>query len=141
MRTSSRQRAWALSDPRLSSPAKMRKRCFYDQWKFGSICGSLSPFPTHLSLITNINPFATLSRIKCVRYIFIKKCVRSFIEVIFIVDYVSACICICMWLYNTWIPTISLSLSLSLSIRPYWPLHLAGLLGMVVFFFVIVACI
>ena len=33
---------------------------------------------------------------------FIKKCVRSFIEVVIIVDYVSAyiCICICMRLYN-----------------------------------------
>ena len=56
--------------------------------------------PTHVSHITNINPFATLSRIKCERYIFLKNCVRSFI----IVDYVSACICICivvLWLYNT----------------------------------------
>ena len=35
------------------------------------------PSPTHLSHITNINPFATLSRIKCERYIFLKKCVRS----------------------------------------------------------------
>ena len=29
MRTSSRQRAWALSDPRLSKPAKMRNKCCY----------------------------------------------------------------------------------------------------------------
>ena len=39
---------------------------------------SLSPSPTHLSHTTNI----ILSRIKCERYIFIKKCVRSFIEVL-----------------------------------------------------------
>ena len=35
------------------------------------------PSPTHLSHITNITPFATLSRIKCEGYIFLKKCVRS----------------------------------------------------------------
>ena len=29
LRTSSRQRAWALNDPRLSSPARMRKKCCY----------------------------------------------------------------------------------------------------------------
>ena len=38
---------------------------------------SLSLSPAHLSDTTSI----TLSRIKCERYIFIKKCVRSFIEV------------------------------------------------------------
>ena len=38
---------------------------------------SLSPSSTHLSHTTNI----TLSRIKCERYIFIKKCLRSFIEI------------------------------------------------------------
>ena len=68
---------WALSDRRLSSPARMRKKCCYGQRNLGSICSSLSPSPTHLSHITNINPFATLSRIKCERYIFLKKCVRS----------------------------------------------------------------
>ena len=35
------------------------------------------PSPTHLSHITNITPSATLSRIKCERYIFLKKCFRS----------------------------------------------------------------
>ena len=47
----------ALSDPRLSSPARMRKKCCYDQKNFGSICSSLSPSPIHLSHTTNINPF------------------------------------------------------------------------------------
>ena len=80
VRTSSGQRAWVLSDPRLSSPAKMRKkRCYGREKNFGSICGSLSPSPTHLSHITNINPFATLSRIKCDRYIFYKE-VCSFVH-------------------------------------------------------------
>ena len=46
-------------------------------------------------------PKSTFSRIKCERYIFIKKCVRSFIEVVIIVDYVSAYICLFMRLYNT----------------------------------------
>ena len=55
----------------------------------------------HLQLTSHTQPTSTLSRIKCERYIFIKKCVRSFIEVVIIVDYVSAYICICMWLYNS----------------------------------------
>ena len=42
--------------------------------------------PTHLSHTTLSQPF----QIKRERYIFLKKCVRSFI----IVDFVSACICI-----------------------------------------------
>ena len=57
VRASGRQRAWALSDPRLSNPAKMRKKSCYGQKNFGSICSSLSPSPTHLSHTTNINPF------------------------------------------------------------------------------------
>ena len=56
VRTSSRQRAWALSDPRLSSPARIRKKCCYGQKNLGSICSSLSPSLTHLSHTTNINP-------------------------------------------------------------------------------------
>ena len=48
---------WALSEPRLSSPDKMRKKCCYGQQNLGSICSSLSPSPTHLSHITNINTF------------------------------------------------------------------------------------
>ena len=63
-------------DPRLSSPDRVRKKCCYGQKNLGSICSSLFPSPTHLSHTTNINPFATLSRIKWERYIFIKKRVR-----------------------------------------------------------------
>ena len=85
----------ALSDPRLSSPARMRKKYCY-QKNFGSICGSLSTSPTHLSHITNINPYATLSWIKCEKYIFLKKCVRSFIEVR---HYVWLCLCLHMHVY------------------------------------------
>ena len=77
--------------PTVEQPSRMRKKCCYGQRNLGSICGSLSPSPTHLSHITNINPFATLSRTKCERYIFIKKRVRSFIEVVMFL-LTSACI-------------------------------------------------
>ena len=86
--------------PRLSSTARMRKKCCYGQKNFGSICGSLSPSPTQLSHATNINPFATLSRIKCERYIFIKKCVRSFIEVRTLLLTMFLPIVV-LWIYNT----------------------------------------
>ena len=75
---------WALSDPRLSNPAKMRKKYC------GSICSSLSPSPVHLSHTTNI----TLSRIKCERYIFYK-------EVCSFVHWSRRCVwlCFCIYLY------------------------------------------
>ena len=71
VRTSPRQRAWALSDPWLSNPTKMRKKY---SWV------NIAVYP-RLQLISHTQPTSTLSRIKCERYIFIKKCVRSFIEV------------------------------------------------------------
>ena len=40
-----------------ATPDKMRKKCCYGQKNLGSICGSLSPSPTHFSHTTNINPF------------------------------------------------------------------------------------
>ena len=64
-----------LSDPQLSSPARMRKKCCYGQKNFGSICSSLSRSPNHLSHTWNI----TLLRIKCERYIFYKE-VCSFVH-------------------------------------------------------------
>ena len=94
LRASGRQRAWALSDPWYSSPAKTRKKCCYVKRNFGSVCSSLSLSPPHLSHITNSNPFATLSRIKCERYIFYKE-VCSFVHWSrHYVDYVSAYSCI-----------------------------------------------
>ena len=60
---------------RLLQPS-MRKKSTQEK-KFGLNNTTLSPSPTNLSHTTNI----TLSRIKCGRYIFIKKSVRSFIEV------------------------------------------------------------
>ena len=56
----------------------MMKKCCYGREKnFGSICSS--PFSISNSPLTHNQhqPF----QIKCERYIFIKKCVRSFIEV------------------------------------------------------------
>ena len=57
--------------PTVEQLNRMRKKCCYGQEKFRSICRRLSPSPTPLSHITNINPFATFSRIKCERYIFL----------------------------------------------------------------------
>ena len=92
-----RLRACSPQWPPVEQPNRMRKRCCYGQKNLRSICSSLFPSPTHLSHITYINPFATLSRIKCEWYIFLKKCVRSFI----IVDYVSVYSCICVCGYTT----------------------------------------
>ena len=75
-----------------ATPARMRKQCCYGQKNLGQYV-AVCP---RLQLTFNIQPISTLSRIKCERYIFIKKCVRSFIEVVIIVDYVSAYI---MYMY------------------------------------------
>ena len=57
--------------PTVEQPGQDEKKVLLGQYS------SLSPSSAHLSYTTNI----TLSRIKCERYIFTKKCVRSFIEV------------------------------------------------------------
>ena len=41
-------RGLGLSGPTVEQPSRMRKKCCYGQKKFGSICSSLSPSPTHL---------------------------------------------------------------------------------------------
>ena len=71
-----REWAWALRTP-VEQPNRMRKKCCYHTEELGVNMWQSVPFPIHLSHITNINPFATLSRIKCERYIFLKKCVCS----------------------------------------------------------------
>ena len=107
--------------PRLSSPARIRKKCCYGQKNLGQYV-SVCP---RLQLTSHTQPTSTLSRIKSERYIFIKKCVRSFIEVVIIVDYVSAyiyiyvyvlciCMCSCMWLYNTVIQIVVGTLGMTL---------------------------
>ena len=58
-------------------PSRMRRKWCYNTEELGVNMWQSVQSPTHLSHITNINPFATLSRIKCEKYIFIKKCVRS----------------------------------------------------------------
>ena len=65
----------AISDPRLSNPAKMRKKCCYGRRRTWGQNSSLSPSPTHLSHTSNI----TLSRIKCERLFFYKE-VCSFVH-------------------------------------------------------------
>ena len=85
--------------PGWETPAKMRKKCCYGQKNLGKY-SSLSLSPAHLSHITNI----TLSRIKCERFIFKKKCIRSFNEVRHYVWLCSAYIC--MWVYNNMHPTL-----------------------------------
>ena len=81
----------ALSDPRLSNPTKMRKKCCYGRRRTWGQYSSLSPSPAHLSHTTTI----TLSRIKFEKLYFYKE-VCSFVDwssyIMF--DYVSACICI-----------------------------------------------
>ena len=93
---------WALSDPRLSSLVRMRKKCRNGQKNFESICSSLSPSPTHLSHTTNINHFENK-----VWEIYFYKEVCSFVHwsssllltpfpLIFI--YV---LCMWLWIYNS----------------------------------------
>ena len=83
---------WALSDPRLSSPSRMRNKCCYGQKNLGSICSSLSSSPTHLTHTTNI----TLSRIKCERLYFYKE-VYSFAH--WSRHYCWLCFCLYLYMY------------------------------------------
>ena len=86
---------WALTDPRLSNPSQDEEEVML--WsKYLGQYNSLSPSPTHLSHTTNI----TLSRTKCERYIFIKKCIRSYIEVR-ILCLIMFLLIFVLWLYNT----------------------------------------
>ena len=59
----------------------------------------LQPFRNPFATQPFRNPFATLPRIKCERYIFLKKRALKFV---YYIDYVSVYSFICiMWLYNT----------------------------------------
>ena len=94
LRASSRQRALGLQWPTVEQPSQDEIKVLLGQ--YSSL--SLSPLTSHT------HETSTLSRIKCERYIFIKKCIHSFIEVVIIVDYVPHIfvyvLCCCMWLYN-----------------------------------------
>ena len=76
VRASAKPGAWALRTP-VEQPSRMRKKCCYNTEELGVNMWQSVPSPTHLSHITNIKLFVTPSRIKCERYIFLKKSVRS----------------------------------------------------------------
>ena len=73
VRTISRRRACSSQWPRVSSPAEWRRRAAIVRETWGQYVAVCSVSNSPLAH----NPFATLSRIKCERYIFLKKCVRS----------------------------------------------------------------
>ena len=87
---------WALSDPRLSSPARMRKKCCYGQKNFGSICSSLSLSLTYLSHTTNINPFENK-----VWEVYFYKEVCSFVHVKSSICLIIFPLIFVLWVYNT----------------------------------------
>ena len=98
MRASSRLRALGPQWSTVEQPSQDEKEALLWSEELGSICSSLSPSPTHLLHATNINPFENK-----VWEIYFYKEVCSFIQVIIIVDYVSAYICIhvvVLQLYN-----------------------------------------
>ena len=68
---------WALNDPLLRNPAKMKKKCCYGQKNLGQFVAVC----LRLQLTSHTQETSTLSRIKRERYVFTKKCVHSFIEV------------------------------------------------------------
>ena len=79
VRAIARQRAWALRTP-VEHPAEWERsvamvRGNWDQYV--AVCSVSNSPLTHNQHQPYRNPFATLSRIKCERYIFLKKCVRS----------------------------------------------------------------
>ena len=87
---------WVLCDPRFKQPSQDEEEVLLWSEELGvniAVC-------LRLQLISHTQPISNHSGIKCERYIFIKKCVRSFIADRHKVDYVSTYICICMWLYN-----------------------------------------
>ena len=68
---------WALNDPRLSNPSQDEEEVLLWSEELGvNIAGC-----PRLRLISHTQETSTFSRIKCESYIFIKKCVGSFIEV------------------------------------------------------------
>ena len=76
VRTSSQQRAWALRTPGWAAQQNEKRSAAKDRGTWGQY---VAVYSVSNSPLTH-NPFATLSqpfRIKCERYIFLKKCVRS----------------------------------------------------------------
>ena len=85
LRASGRQRALAPQWPTVEQPKMRKKYCLVNI----AVC-------PRLQLISHTQPTSTLSRINCEKYIFIKKCARSFIEVRPYCWLCSAYICICI---------------------------------------------
>ena len=81
--------------PTVEQPSQDEKEVL--QWTGKNLgqYSSLSLSLAHLSHTTNI----TLSRIKCERYIFIKKCIRSLMKSSLPVNDVSACKCIFVYVH------------------------------------------
>ena len=86
-------------DPRLSSPAEWERSAAIVRGTWGqyvAVCSVSNSPLTHNSFATLSQPF----RIKCVRYIFLKKCVRSSLLLILfphVYVYVSNIILTCCW--------------------------------------------
>ena len=79
-----------LQDPRLSSSAERERSAAKDKGTGGQCVAVSSVSNSPLAH----NPFVTLSRIKCERYIFLKKCVRSsLLLILFPHVYLYRCIC------------------------------------------------
>ena len=96
---------WALSDPWLSNPAKMRKKCCYGQKNLGSIKQSVPVSSSSLTHNRNINPFENK-----VWEIYFYKEVCSFVHwsLYIMFDYVPHIfVCVHMQLYVLWICNMS----------------------------------
>ena len=103
MRTSSQQRA-GPSGPPVEQPSRMRKKCCYSQRNLGSKCCSLFS----LQLTSHTQPFHNYSN--KVWEVYFSKEVCLFV---IIVDFVSACMCIVVYvlrLCNIGIPSLGSSL-------------------------------
>ena len=93
VRTSSRQRAWALSDPRLSNPAKMRKK----------YCWVQNNSPSLSQLISHTQQPSTFLKIKCERLYFYKEACSFVHWSSYIIGWLFLHIFVfVLWLYNTY---------------------------------------
>ena len=85
-------RGLGSSGPRLSNPKEWGRSASTVKGSWGQYVAVSVPSPTHLSHTTLSQ---SLLRIKCERYIFLKKCVRSsLLLIMFPLVYVYSCICI-----------------------------------------------
>ena len=78
LRATGRQRALGPQWPTVEQPSQDEKEMLL--WSREELGVKITVCP-RLQLISHTQPSSTQSRIKCKRYIFIKKCVRSFIKV------------------------------------------------------------